>query len=323
MAKVRYHFNTNSLKIEKVKISFKQRVWRFFSVMATGMVVSAVVLLAAYNFMESPKERMLKREIEQYQLQYSILNDRLGQVQAVVNDLQDRDDNIYRIIFESEPIPSAVRKAGFGGVDKYSKLEGYKNSEIIKNAAQKLDLITSQLYVQSKSFDEVYELARRKEEMVASIPAIQPVSNKDLKRIGSHFGYRTDPFYKVMKFHEGIDFTATVGTDIYSTGDGVVVKVERSTTGYGNCIEIEHGFGYTTLYAHMSKMDVKRGDRVKRGQVIGHVGNTGKSTAPHLHYEVHKNRKPIDPINFFFNDLSPEEYALMIENSQRPSQTLD
>ncbi|MDY0343877.1 MAG: M23 family metallopeptidase [Lentimicrobium sp.] len=323
MAKVRYHFNTNSLKIEKVKISFKQRVWRFFSVMATGMVFSAVVLLAAYNFMESPKERMLKREIEQYQLQYSILNDRLGQVQAVVNDLQDRDDNIYRIIFESEPIPSAVRKAGFGGVDKYSKLEGYKNSEIIKNAAQKLDLITSQLYVQSKSFDEVYELARRKEEMVASIPAIQPVSNKDLKRIGSHFGYRTDPFYKVMKFHEGIDFTATVGTDIYSTGDGVVVKVERSTTGYGNCIEIEHGFGYTTLYAHMSKMDVKRGDRVKRGQVIGHVGNTGKSTAPHLHYEVHKNRKPIDPINFFFNDLSPEEYALMIENSQRPSQTLD
>lgn len=291
--------------------------------MATGMVFSAVVLLAAYNFMESPKERMLKREIEQYQLQYSILNDRLGQVQAVVNDLQDRDDNIYRIIFESEPIPSAVRKAGFGGVDKYSKLEGYKNSEIIKNAAQKLDLITSQLYVQSKSFDEVYELARRKEEMVASIPAIQPVSNKDLKRIGSHFGYRTDPFYKVMKFHEGIDFTATVGTDIYSTGDGVVVKVERSTTGYGNCIEIEHGFGYTTLYAHMSKMDVKRGDRVKRGQVIGHVGNTGKSTAPHLHYEVHKNRKPIDPINFFFNDLSPEEYALMIENSQRPSQTLD
>lgn len=323
MAKVRYHFNTNSLKIEKVKISFKQRALKFVSIMATGMVFSAAILLAAYNFMESPKERMLKREIEQYKLQYSILNNRLGQVQAVVNDLQDRDDNIYRVIFESEPIPSAVRKAGFGGSDKYSKLEGYKNSEIIKNTTQKLDVITSQLYVQSKSFDEVYELAKRKEEMVASIPAIQPVSNKNLMHIGSHFGYRTDPFYKVMKFHEGIDFTAAVGTDIYATGDGVVAQVERARTGYGNCIVIDHGFGYSTLYAHMSKMDVKRGDRVKRGQVIGHVGNTGKSTAPHLHYEVHKNGKAIDPINFFFNDLSPEEYALMIENSQRPSQTLD
>ncbi|MDD3743284.1 MAG: M23 family metallopeptidase [Lentimicrobiaceae bacterium] len=323
MAKVRYHFNTNSLKIEKVKISFKQRVLRFFSVMATGMVFSAVILVAAYNFMESPKERMLQREIEQYKLQYSMLNKRLEQVQVVMNDLQDRDDNIYRVIFESEPIPSAIRKAGFGGADKYSKLEGYKNSEIIKSTTEKLDIITSQLYVQSKSFDEVFEMARRKEEMIASIPAIQPVSNTDLKRIGSHFGYRTDPFYKVMKFHEGIDFTATVGTDIYATGDGVVTKVERSVSGYGNCIEIEHGFGYKTLYAHMSKMDVKRGDRVKRGQVIGHVGNTGKSTAPHLHYEVHKNGRPINPINFFFNDLSPEEYALMIENSQRPSQTLD
>lgn len=323
MAKVRYHFNTQSLKIEKVKVTFKQRFLRFLSVFFTGLVFAALVLVLAYNFIDSPKERILRREIEQYKLQYSILNDRLDKVQAVVTDLRERDDNIYRVIFESEPIPSSVREAGYGGVDRYARLEGFKNSEIIINTTKKLDLITSQLYVQSKSFDEVFSLAKRKEELLASIPAIQPVANKDLRRIGSYFGYRTDPFYKVTKFHEGIDFTAPVGTDIYSTGDGQVVKIEFSRRGYGNLIEIDHGFGYRTVYAHLSKMNVKMGQKVSRGEVIGFVGNTGKSTAPHLHYEVRKNGKAVDPINFFFNDITPEEYAAMIELSQRPSQTLD
>lgn len=323
MPKIRYHFNPKSLKIEKVQVTIRQKAIRFLSVITTGIVFASVVMLFAYNFLDSPKERMLKRELEQYELQYKILNDRLDKVQAVVADLQDRDDNIYRVIFESEPIPGAVRKAGFGGTDRYSKLEGYKNSEIIKSTTQKLDVITSQLVVQSKSFDEVFELAKRKEEMMAAIPAIQPVSNKDMHRIGSYFGYRTDPFYKVTKFHQGVDFTASVGTEIYSTGDGTVVSIERSRGGYGNCIVINHGFGYQTLYAHLSKMDVKRGQQIKRGQVIGRVGNTGKSTSPHLHYEVHKNGTPVDPINYFFNDLTPEEYELMIELSQRPSQSLD
>ncbi|NTW24017.1 MAG: M23 family metallopeptidase [Lentimicrobium sp.] len=323
MAKIRYHFNTKSLKIEKVQVTLKQKVTRVLYVLASGLVFATAVLVMAYNFIESPKERMLQREIEQYELQFKILNDRLEQVQKVVTDLQDRDDNIYRVIFESEPIPSSVRKAGFGGADRYSKFEGFRNSEIVTNTTQKLDLITSQLYVQSKSFDEVFSLAKRKEDLLASIPAIQPVSNKDLRRIGSYFGYRTDPFYKVTKFHEGIDFTATVGTDIYATGDGVVTMVERSRGGYGNCITINHGFGYETVYAHLSKMNVRRGEKVKRGHVIGHVGNTGKSTSPHLHYEVRKAGKAIDPINFFFNDITPEEYETMIELSQRPSQTLD
>lgn len=323
MSKIRYHFNPKSLKIEKVRVTFRQKFIRFMSVVATALVFSTVVLLLAYNFLDSPKERMLKRELEQYELQYKILNDRLNKVQAVVADIQDRDDNIYRVIFESEPIPSSVRKAGFGGADRYEKLEGYKNSDIIKGTTQKLDMITSQLYVQSKSYDEVFELAKRKEEMMAAIPAIQPVSNKDLRRIGSYFGYRTDPFYKVTKMHDGIDFTAPVGTEIYATGNGRIAEIERSRGGYGNCIVIDHGFGYKTLYAHLSKIDVKQGQKVVRGQVIGKVGNTGKSTAPHLHYEVHKGKSAIDPINFFFNDLTPEEYELMIELSQRPSQTLD
>jgi len=323
MAKIRYHFNTKSLKIEKVQVTLKQKVTRVLYVLASGLVFATAVLVLAYNFIESPKERMLQREIEQYELQFKILNDRLEQVQKVVSDLQERDDNIYRVIFESEPIPSSVRKAGFGGADRYSKFEGFRNSEIVSNTTQKLDLITSQLYVQSKSFDEVFALAKRKEDLLASIPAIQPVSNKDLRRIGSYFGYRTDPFYKVTKFHEGIDFTATVGTDIYATGDGVVTMVERSRGGYGNCITINHGFGYETVYAHLSKMNVRRGEKIKRGHIIGHVGNTGKSTSPHLHYEVRKGGKAIDPINFFFNDITPEQYETMIELSQRPSQTLD
>lgn len=322
MPKVRYHFNPLSLKIEKVQVTFRQKFTRFLSVIATGLVFATVVLVFAYNFLDSPKERMLKRELAQYELQYKILNDRLEQVQAVVGDLQDRDDNIYRVIFESEPIPSSMRKAGFGGADRYEKLEGYKNTEIIKSTAKKIDMIASQLVVQSKSYDEVFELAKRKEEMMASIPAIQPISNNDLRRVGSYFGYRTDPFYKVTKFHQGIDFTASVGTEVYATGDGTVVNVGRKG-GYGNCILINHGFGYQTLYAHLSKMDVKPGQKVKRGQVIGKVGNTGKSTSPHLHYEVIKNKRPVDPINFFFNDITPEEYELMIELSQRPSQTLD
>lgn len=323
MAKVRYHFNTSSLKIEKVKITFRQRFLSFLSVFFTGLVFAALVLVLAYNFLDSPKERMMRREIDHYKLQYAMLNDRLDQVQAVVADLQQRDDNIYRVIFESEPIPSSVRKAGYGGADRYARMEGYKNSEIIINTTRKLDQITSQLYVQSKSFDEVFNLAKRKEELLAAIPAIQPVANKDLRRIGSYFGYRTDPFYKVTKFHEGIDFTATVGTDIYATGDGTVASIEYSRRGYGNMVIISHGFGYETVYAHMSKMNVKSGQKVKRGQVIGHVGNTGKSTSPHLHYEVRKNGLPVDPINFFFNDITPEEYALMIEQSERPSQALD
>jgi murein DD-endopeptidase MepM/ murein hydrolase activator NlpD len=323
MAKVRYHFNTSSLKIEKVKITFRQRFLSFLSVFFTGLVFAALVLVLAYNFLDSPKERMMRREIDHYKLQYAMLNDRLDQVQAVVADLQQRDDNIYRVIFESEPIPSSVRKAGYGGADRYARMEGYKNSEIIINTTRKLDQITSQLYVQSKSFDEVFNLAKRKEELLAAIPAIQPVANKDLRRIGSYFGYRTDPFYKVTKFHEGIDFTATVGTDIYATGDGTVASIEYSRRGYGNMVIISHGFGYETVYAHMSKMNVKPGQNVKRGQVIGHVGNTGKSTSPHLHYEVRKNGLPVDPINFFFNDITPEEYALMIEQSERPSQALD
>lgn len=323
MAKVKYQFNTKSLKIEKVQVSMKDRIKRVLSSMAFGLVFATVILVLAYNFVSSPREKVLNNELETYKLQYRIMNDKLGHVQKVLDDIQDRDDNIYRVIFEAEPIPSEIRKAGFGGVNRYEQLEGFSNSEILVNTAKKLDNISSQLVVQSKSYDEVFKLAKAKEKMIASIPAIQPVADHDLRRIGSHFGYRTDPFYKVTKFHEGIDFTAPSGTSIYATGDGVVSETEYNSGGYGQKITINHGYSYETVYAHLSKIKVKVGQKVKRGEIIALMGSTGKSTAPHLHYEVRKAGAPLNPIYFFFNDITPAEYQAMIEMSKEPSQTLD
>jgi murein DD-endopeptidase MepM/ murein hydrolase activator NlpD len=323
MAKINYEFNKKSLQFEEVKPSFKRRLLKILWVVATGMVFATVVIFLAYTFLDSPKEKMLKREIAQFDLQYQILNERLNNAEMVLNDLADRDDNIYRVIFEAEPIPSAIRKAGFGGTDRYSKLEGYKNSDVIIYTAKKLDKIVSELVVQSKSFDEVFEMAKNKTKMLACIPAIQPVSNKNLKRLSSYYGYRTDPIYKVKKFHEGIDFSAPIGTPIYSTGDGVVKEIKKSRRGYGNRILIDHGYGYQTFYAHIYKFKVHKGQKIERGQVIATVGNTGKSTAPHLHYEVRKDGKAVNPIYYFFNDLTPDEYETVLELSTRPTQSLD
>ncbi|MBP6979216.1 MAG: M23 family metallopeptidase [Lentimicrobiaceae bacterium] len=277
----------------------------------------------AYSIFDSPKEKMLKRELEQYSLQYQVLNDRMDMVAGVLKDLQERDDNIYRVIFESEPIPAGIRKAGYGGAQRYEQLTGYKNSDLMINSAKKLDEITRQLYVQSVSFDQVFDMAKNKEKMLAALPAIQPIHNLDLRRIGSYFGIRTDPFYKVKKFHYGVDFSASIGTEIYATGNGRVIEVNNSSRGYGNTILIDHGYSYQTQYSHLSRFAVRPGQEVKRGQVIGYVGNTGKSSAPHLHYEVHKNGQPVNPIYYFFNDLSPADFEHIIELSSRASQSMD
>ncbi len=323
MPKTKYKYNPRTLSYDKVKISTKTWLIKIFSFIATTLVFAFVVVMIAYNFLESPKERMQKREIEQWKFQYSILNDQIDNISAVLADIQNRDDNIYRVIFEAEPIPSSIRKAGYGGADRYAKLDGFRNSELIIETTKKLDKITSQLYIQSKSFDEVFNMAKNKTEMLACIPAIQPVSNIDLKRISSYYGYRTDPFYKVKKFHSGVDFSAPIGTEIYATGNGVVKYLRHSRRGYGNILIIDHGYGYRTLYSHIHEFKVKRGQEVKRGQLIATVGNTGKSTAPHLHYEVQKDRKTVDPIHYFFNDLTPEEYEKMLELSILPSQSMD
>ncbi len=324
MSKVKYKFNKKSLTFDRVHTTMRKRLLYFFSHLSTGVVFAAVVLVIAYNFLDSPKEKAQKREIDQMKLQYQILNDQLDKVTKILADLQDRDDNIYRVIFEAEPIPNAIRSAGIGGIDRYEALKGYNSSELIIETEKNMDRILGKLYVQSKSFDEVFDMAKNKEKMLVSIPAIQPVNNKDLKRIGSYFGARMDPFYKVRKFHEGMDFSATVGTEVYATGNGTVTDAGREIeSGYGNEIRIDHGYNYQTVYAHLSRIFVKPGQKILRGQIIGYVGNTGKSTSPHLHYEVRKNHVPVNPIYFFFSDITPEQFRMMLELSSRPSQTMD
>jgi len=317
-----YHFNTKSLTFEKVRVTVKQKVKRFLSVVAMGTVFSSVVLLLAYNFFNSPKEKMLEREIEQYKLQYEILNERMERVNKVLSDIESRDDNLYRVIFEAEPLPSSVRSASYGGSDRYAKLEGYDNSKLIVETTQKLDVLSRRLYVQSKSYDEVLEMAKNKSQMMACLPAIMPIKN-GVDKICSGFGYRLHPIYKTLHLHTGIDIISPRGTPVYATGDGVVSTPSgNSLTGYGINVVINHGYGYQTLFGHLSKKFVTEGQKIKRGQLIGYVGSTGMSTAPHLHYEVWKSGTKINPVNYFYNDLSSEEYEKVIEFSSKITQSL-
>lgn len=324
MSKVKYRFNTKSLTYERVRVTFKQRFWQFLSYIATGLVFATVTIILAEQFLPSPAEKKGRREIEALQIQYDVLNRKMAQVEAVLKDLEDRDDNIYRTIFEAEPVPKAMRYGGSGGSNKYEEFENYDNSELLISATERMDRITKQLYIQSKSFDEVVNLARNKEKLIASIPAIMPINQKDLAHaVTSGFGWRTHPIYKTMEFHPGMDFSAEQGTPIYATGDGVVERADNLAQGYGNHVVINHGFGYHTLYGHMSRIVARAGQKVSRGQLIGYVGSTGLSTAPHIHYEVIKNNEKVNPINYYYNDLSPEQYQLLVELSKKSSQSFD
>lgn len=322
MSKIKYKFNTQSLTYEKLGFSWKKFLLKLLYSLGLGIVFASAFIVIAYNYFPSPKQKMQERENEWMKYQVEIMNKKLEQMQLVLSEIQKRDDNLYRTIFEAEPIPDEIRKAGFGGVDRYKELEGYENSQLIIESTKKLDRISRQLYIQSKSFDDIMKMAKNKEQMLSCIPAIQPISNKDLKHEPCGYGMRMHPIYKYQKFHAGMDFTANIGTKIYATGDGVVEKVEYGS-GYGNYVIINHGYGYQTLYAHMHKMTVHAGQKVKRGELIGYVGNTGLSVGPHLHYEVHKNGDPVNPVHYYYNDLSPAEYKQLIEISSRSSQSLD
>jgi murein DD-endopeptidase MepM/ murein hydrolase activator NlpD len=322
LAKGKYHFNPHTLELEKVKVQGKELLKRGGYYLLSGIVFATITLYLSYTFFNSPKELMLRRENKQYALQLELMNERVDFLTKVLKDIEERDDNIYRTIFEAEPISKGERDAGIGGADRYASLTGFENSKNIMATTQKIDQLSRKLYIQSKSFDQVYKLAKGKNQMLASIPAIQPISNKDLSRLASGFGYRIHPVYKTMRMHTGIDFTAPIGTPVYATGDGVVAGNADGYSGYGKLIVINHGYGYSTFYAHLSKINVKPGQRVKRGDVIGLVGTSGISTGPHLHYEVRKNGEPINPINYFYQDLSPEEFEKIIEISSRPNQSL-
>ncbi|MDY0199809.1 MAG: M23 family metallopeptidase [Bacteroidales bacterium] len=323
MQKHKYKFNSESLSFVKEESSLRLRVWRGVKYLFFSIVVSVAYYVIFSFFFDTPQERGLRRDNDEMLLQLELFNKKFDHLSSVLADVQQRDDNIYRTIFEAEPIPNTIREAGIGGVDRYSDLEGLPNSEIVIRTAKRIDKLSKQIYIQSKSFDEVIGMAKRKEEMIASIPAIQPISNKDLRRVASPFGVRMHPFYKVLKMHNGMDFTSPTGTEIYATGDGVVSDVIHSSRGYGNTVIIDHGFGYKTLYAHQSQIIARRGQKVKRGEVIGLVGNTGMSMAPHLHYEVRRHDQPINPINFYFNDLTPDQYDKIIELASQSGQSLD
>lgn len=324
MAKVKYYYDPKTLSYRKIEKDWKRRVREWLLLIVGIALFAGLSYLVLNNYIDSPKELRLKRELDQMKFQYELLNKRMNQVDVVLKDLQNRDDNIYRVIFEADPIPLSMRQAGFGGANRYKELEGYENATLLKESAQRLDVLTKKLYVQSKSFDEVIKMAGEKEDLIASIPAIQPIANQDLSRIASGFGFRIHPIYKVPKMHTGIDFSAPTGTPIYATGNGTVINDQNlRNSGYGNYVLIDHGFGYQTLYAHVSRTNVRVGQKVKRGDVIAFVGSTGQSTAPHLHYEVIKNGVKINPINFFFNDLSPEEYDRLIEMASNINQSFD
>jgi murein DD-endopeptidase MepM/ murein hydrolase activator NlpD len=323
MSKVKYRYNPETLSYDKVETGLRYYISRIFSFSLFGALMGFVYFFGYVYLIDSPREIKLDRENMRLLSQYEIMAKQLDKVQLVLDDIQQRDENVYRVIFQADSIPNAVRRAGFGGINRYRYLEDLDNSSLVIKTSKKLDDLMKQLYVQSKSFDEIIDLTLRKEEMLRCIPAIQPLSNKDLRRTASGYGWRLDPIYKTRRFHEGLDFSAPIGTDIYATGDGEVVAVKSTAIGYGKYVIIDHGFGYSTLYAHMDGFTVREGQKVNRGDVIGFVGNTGKSTGPHLHYEVRIKGKAVDPAHYFFQDLTTEQYEEMINISSNSNRTFD
>jgi murein DD-endopeptidase MepM/ murein hydrolase activator NlpD len=315
MAKTRYRFNPDTLSFEKVERSFMERLFYIFRYLVIFLVSALVFNVIYTRVAQTPKQVILLREQQALLAKFDVLNKELDRADDLLLQLQQRDDHVYRAVFEVPPIPSTVREAGFGGANRYEHLYHLENSSVVVESAKKMDILLKKIYIQSKSYDEVIALSENMEQMITSIPAIQPIALKDMSRISSYFGIRRDPFRGVWKFHEGMDFTGPIGTEVFATGDGVVIASRYSRWGYGNEIIIDHGFSYISRYAHLNKSFVKTGQRVKRGEVIGTLGNTGRSTGAHLHYEVRKNNRPINPINFYFDDITPEQYELMVKRS--------
>jgi murein DD-endopeptidase MepM/ murein hydrolase activator NlpD len=323
MPRIKYKFNPESLSYDRVRLGFRNLLFRYLAFFVGSLIIALVYWIIFAAFFDSPGEKALEREIEQLTIQYDLIHREMASIEKVLDGLQKTDDNLYRTIFESEPIPASQREGGIGGVNRFESLEGYTNSKLVIETADRLNRIRKKVYVQAKSFDELINLAKSKEEMLRSVPAIIPISNKDLTRTASGFGWRIHPIYKISKFHYGMDFTAPEGTEVFSTGNGTVVKVQSSQRGLGKHIIIDHGYGYESIYGHLSNFNVKSGQKVQRGDVIGYVGCTGLSVADHLHYEIKLNGTNIDPVNYYFEDLTASEYERMVEISSKTGQSFD
>jgi murein DD-endopeptidase MepM/ murein hydrolase activator NlpD len=325
MSKVKYYYDPDTLSYRPIEFTNKKRISNVVLFILASFVfgLSSLLILLNSDWINTPAEISQKRALENYELQFEILSKKLNQIEAVVENIEERDNNIYRVYFEASPIPEEQRRAGFGGVNRYKNLEGYDNSDLIINTTKRLDVLSKQTVVQSRSLDEIERLAENKAELIEAIPSIQPIKNQDLTRMASGYGYRTDPFTKKRRFHYGMDFSARKGTPIYATGNGVVKRADNRSSGYGKHIRIDHGFGYISLYAHLSKYNVRRGQRVKRGDIIGYVGNTGRSVGPHLHYEIFKDKKKINPLNFYYGNLSQKEFDALLTQSRLENQSMD
>ncbi len=325
MTKVKYYYDPESLAYRKIKQKKSTKFAYFLLFVLASASFGFVSFLVLLNtpYFETPKDKLLVREIDNLKINYAILNRKMDQIDEVLNNIEDRDNNLYRLYFNAAPISDEDRKTNIASNNRYKELEGFNNSELVVNTSKRVDVLTKELAVQSKSLDQILALAKTKEKLLAAIPAIQPVKNENLKRMASGFGYRSDPFTKVRKMHEGMDFTAKMGTPIYATGDGTIERADNTASGYGNHIVIRHGFGYETLYAHLYKYNCRIGQRVKRGDIIGYVGSTGRSEAPHCHYEVHKDGKVVNPLNFYYGNISAAEYVAISKIANQENQSLD
>jgi murein DD-endopeptidase MepM/ murein hydrolase activator NlpD len=322
MAKKKFQFNPETLSYEQIEHTLAHKLKNFAVHAVSGIFSGAIFFFIFVSTIQSPEEKQLGQDKSHMQAQYQVLVRQFANMQEVVTDLQQRDDNLYRVVFQADPIPYSVRRATATNSEYYEQLLDMTNSEIVVTTTKKLNELKKQLYIQSKSYDELVGLSKNKEMMLQSLPAIQPVLNKDLKHMASGYGWRIDPVYHTRRFHAGMDFTAPIGTDIYATANGTVQSAGWQQ-GYGNCIQINHGYGYLTLYGHMSAFKVHAGQAVKRGQVIGLVGSTGKSTGPHLHYEVHYKGQIMNPQNYYYLDLSPADYDRMVQMSNNAGEMFD
>ncbi|MGB3182149.1 MAG: M23 family metallopeptidase [Cyclobacteriaceae bacterium] len=324
MARIKYYYDTETCRYERVKVSKWDAVVNALGFLCLAFVLAVgLVWVYSLNF-EMPKEAQLRKENEELKLYYEVVDDEMSKMKKMMAVLQDRDDNVYRVIFEADPIPDAVRLAGTGGTERYKELmkQGLSQEEIILQAIKKIDKLKKQMLIQTNSYDEINRMAEDKNIMLAAIPAIQPVSNKELKRLASGYGPRIHPIYKTRRMHNGIDFSAPRGTPIYATGNGTVEVVRSNFSGYGKEVVINHGYGYKTRYAHMESFNIRQGQQVKRGECIGYVGNTGSSTAPHCHYEVIKDNDRVNPVHYFFKELNSEEYDKILELASVENQSL-
>ena len=323
MKKIKYFYNTNSLRYEKLETPLRVKLLRIFGFLAAAIVSAAIISFFAFRFIGSPNEKLLNLENERLQDKYHQLNDQVKAAQEQMSELVKRDNEVYRAIFEANPIPDSARARALAQEQEIARVENMRSGDLVNSIINSLNNLGHYITAQKKSYNEIDDLLKNKEKLLVSTPAIQPVSNKDLTRVASGFGYRIDPIYKTVKLHAGLDFAAPQGTPIYATANGTVTVAGNTGNGYGNHVVINHGYGYETLYGHMVKVKARAGQQIKRGEVIGYVGSTGKSTGPHCHYEVHKNGQKIDPVYFFYNDLTPEQYDLLLKRAAAANQSFD